>query len=238
LTVIFYKMTSEENPLAVVGGDINLGSSGFDPNVCTKFKTAGQRHELLHSFRQFQSEGKFVDLQIVGQDRGQTFNCHRLVIASASTLIAQFLKDHDAGELTEEFITIIIPDMNGDQLVKFANHIYGGINANETMDSKMDSWLKCLGVPLLIPDEPVKPSMPVLTQMLNASIPVNILPLPQPKFTCPFKACNEVFSNFNQVENHLVNGHKVKSPQKVPIKEEENAELSHKCHLCDQSFST
>ena len=46
-------------------------------------KTGGEDH-LLGTFRSYQAEAKYIDLQITGQDKSHTFNCHRLVLSSKS----------------------------------------------------------------------------------------------------------------------------------------------------------
>ena len=145
--------------------------------------------DLMATFRQFQSEAKFTDLKISGQDSSQTFNCHKLVISAASKFFTGLLKDIDENEE----LTVIIPQMNPEILVRLANYIYGN---SAQLSREMEDWLLTLGIPVC--------------QEMDCSTKGDPISTAKADFPCPFKSCDLFFSTRDMIENHILTAHKAK----------------------------
>lgn len=197
-------------------------------------KTGGEDH-LLGTFRSYQAEAKYIDLQITGQDKSHTFNCHRLVLSSKSWLFQSLLKENDFQD--HDMTSIIIPDMSSNLLVKFANYCYSPLN--EEIDSFTQEWFQFLGFPIPASDLK-KDEKEIINELEDISF----------SYTCPFKTCDHMFYNQSDVESHLVSEHKPKtkgilipsttsqqSDQKL-INSSHNVLLPYKCKFCESAFAT
>ena len=208
-----------------------------------------KKTDLLASFRSFQSEAKFVDLQIVGRDVSHTFNCHRLVLSSTSKFLSLILKEHSLSSTFDEDVTsVIIPEMTPELLVKFANHIYGGWpDAGGDIDHEMIGWLQYLGISFSRvvvkkqQEQLFAASDPMLSGDNHDSYYLSSnLSSPLTTFSCPFKNCGHFYSSLNDVENHLFEEHKSRMKKEQFAEEEANGSsvLPHKCQFCDKAFAT
>lgn len=202
--------------------------------------------DLMASFRQFQTEAKYTDLKITGQDSSQTFNCHRLVLSAASMILRQVLSQQDKDEFDQDNITtIIIPNMSPDILIKLANYIYGGVTNLDLQSQEMISWFKCLGIPLTrfsIKQEPssLPPPPPAVAEIKiekeigdddvkgdNVTAFVEDM-----RLLCPFKKCGMLFDTRDLIENHITTAHKLLNKSKVPAPDNDK----HKCKHCSKRF--
>ena len=216
-----------------------------DLKVLIQFQTKNSNDHLLNTFRTYQAENKFIDLQIVGKDKSHSFNCHRLVLGTKSWLFHSILNSNDYEEyMQDEFTSIIIPEMTSHLLIKFANYMYGGAIL-EDLDEEAKDWLKYLGAPV-----PIKSSTTIKREKVisdNQTTPIEMLEPVEVPFlnSCPFKTCNHIFDNQADVEAHFNSAHKVKPKGLETQKNFEDTIvdlpeqlLPHKCVHCEKSFAT
>ena len=190
--------------------------------------------DLMSSFRQFQSETKFTDLRITAKDHNHTFNCHKLVIGAASGLLASLLKSLDFNQEGDDLI--VIPDMAPEVLLNLANFIYGGVSDWMDLNEETLVWFKILGIPLQIKVKAPNNQKYQLMTKDNDNVNVNSENVKKMmQFNCPFKACDKVFEEQLEVDEHFKTKHKVgRQPDNVEIE----GLLPYKCTFCDKSFAT
>ena len=212
-----------------------------DLRVFIQFQTKnGGEDHLLGTFRSYQAEAKYIDLQITGQDKSHTFNCHRLVLSSKSWLFHSLLKENDFHD--QDMTSIIIPDMSSNLLVKFANYCYSPLN--EEIDNETREWFRFLGFP--VPADLKKDEKEIISTMDDELEDISF------SYTCPFKTCDHMFYNQSDVESHLISEHKPKTKDifKIPSTSQQsdqkllntssssNVLLPYKCKFCEKSFAT
>ena len=189
---------------------------------------------LMYTFRHYQTEARFVDLKIVGQDANQKFNCHKLVLSSASEFLRKILTEErlrNQDWLEEDQITVIIPQMRPDVLVKLANYVYGGMIHLDVNDQDAIAWLKLMGIPMttyVIKEERnetgIKNSVQSKTEQAMEEAD---LMLPHVRLQCPFKNCSRLCLTREEITNHIASEHK-NSPTKPPSS----------CKLCGKKFTS
>lgn len=215
-------------------------------NVLVGLKLKKEDHNFLSSFRRFQSEAKFIDLQIVGQDKSHSFNCHRLVLSASSKFLSFILREHSSSSTFDEDVTsVIIPEMSPDMLIKFANHIYGGY-CDEEFDHELMAWLQYLGISLnkiVVKKQQERLSHSILDESLLNTTEIDndscFLSTPlSSSFHCPFKNCDNFYSSLHEVETHLFEEHKSSRIKQANPLEPNGSALPYKCHYCDKSFAT
>ena len=211
--------------------------------------------DLMSDFRSFQSEKKFTDMKITGQDSTQNFNCHRLVMSAASPYLRDLLMDPIRQVEDDDPVSILIPDMKPDVLIKFAYYVYGGETETD-LEHEIVSWLKLLGIPV----------HKILMKKLEAEKDSNVAKLEEDeeertsvirddpmtlRFQCPFKSCGIIFSASQDMEEHLAQEHVstnhrfnkpkipfIESLPDEPIMIVKSDDLPHKCPFCQKSFAT
>ena len=220
-----------------------------DLGVFIQFQTKnGGEDHLLGTFRSYQAEAKYIDLQIIGQDKSHTFNCHRLVLSSKSWLFHSLLKENDFQD--QDMTSIIIPDMSSNLLVKFANYVYAGTSPaplNEEIDNnETREWFRFLGFPIPPTADHLKKDEKEIISTMDEEDLEDI----SFSYTCPFKTCDHMFYNQSDVESHLISEHKPKtkdilipstsqqSNQKLVNSSNSNILLPYKCKFCEKAFAT